>query len=173
MSAAHWRSCCRLRRCPAPPRRCRRCRRGQSAAPGMGWQGDESGACAAAARPVTGTPGVGVGRSRVLVTTEPVTHRFSFRDANQLALGFLKNDFIYLFLAVLGLRCCASFSLVVAHGLSCSVACGIFPGQGSNLCLLHWQADSLPLTPSGKSLSWMFFITCWFVRRSLYVFQCF
>lgn len=29
----------------------------------MGWKGDESGACAAA-RPVTGTPGVGVGRSR-------------------------------------------------------------------------------------------------------------
>ena len=24
----------------------------------------------------------------------------------------------------------------VAHGLSCSVACGIFPYQGSNLCLL-------------------------------------
>ena len=57
---------------------------------------------------------------------------------------------IYLFLAVLGLRCCASFSLVVAHGLSCSVACGIFPGQGSNLCLLHWQADSLPLSYWGS-----------------------
>ena len=26
--------------------------------------------------------------------------------------------------------------------LSCSVACGIFPDQGSNLCLLHWQVDS-------------------------------
>ena len=33
-------------------------------------------------------------------------------------------------------------SVVVAHGLSCSAACGIFPGQGSNLCPLHWQADS-------------------------------
>ena len=21
----------------------------------------------------------------------------------------------------------------------------VFPGQGSNLCLLHWQVDSLPL----------------------------
>ena len=31
-----------------------------------------------------------------------------------------------------------------AGGLSHSVACGIFPDQGSNLCLLHWQADSLP-----------------------------
>ena len=26
--------------------------------------------------------------------------------------------------------------------LSCSVACGIFPDQGSNPCTLHWQADS-------------------------------
>ena len=25
-------------------------------------------------------------------------------------------------------------------------ACGIFPDQGLNLCLLHWQADSLPLS---------------------------
>ena len=28
------------------------------------------------------------------------------------------------------------------HGLNCSMACGIFPDQGLNLCLLHWQADS-------------------------------
>ena len=33
-------------------------------------------------------------------------------------------------------------SVVVAHGLSCSTACGIFPDQGSNPCPLHWQADS-------------------------------
>ena len=33
-------------------------------------------------------------------------------------------------------------SVVVAHGLCCSTACGIFPDQGSNLCPLHWQADS-------------------------------
>ena len=36
-------------------------------------------------------------------------------------------------------------SVVVAHGPSCSVACGIFPDQGSNPCPLHWQADSQPL----------------------------
>ena len=35
-------------------------------------------------------------------------------------------------------------SVVVVHGLSCSVACGIFPGQGSNLSLLDWQVDSFP-----------------------------
>ena len=33
-------------------------------------------------------------------------------------------------------------SVVVAHGLGCSAACGIFPDQGSNPCPLHWQADS-------------------------------
>ena len=30
----------------------------------------------------------------------------------------------------------------VAHGLSCSTACGIFLDQGLNLCPLLWQADS-------------------------------
>ena len=38
-----------------------------------------------------------------------------------------------------------SGSVVVAHGLSCSVACGIFPDQGLNPCPLHWQGDSQPL----------------------------
>ena len=36
-------------------------------------------------------------------------------------------------------------SVAVKHQLSCSVACGIFPDQGSNLCLLPWQVDSYPL----------------------------
>ena len=39
-----------------------------------------------------------------------------------------------------GSRCAGS--VVVVHGLSCSVACGIFPDQGSHPCPLHWQADS-------------------------------
>ena len=42
-----------------------------------------------------------------------------------------------------GPRCAGS--VVVAHGPSCSTACGIFPDQGSNPCPLHWQADSQPL----------------------------
>ena len=33
-------------------------------------------------------------------------------------------------------------SVVVAHQLSCSVACGVFPDQNLNPCPLHWQADS-------------------------------
>ena len=37
-------------------------------------------------------------------------------------------------------------SVVVVHGLSCSEACGIFSNQGLNQGLLHWQADSLPLS---------------------------
>ena len=41
-------------------------------------------------------------------------------------------------------------SIVVAHRLSCSMECGIFLDQGSNLCLLHWQADSLPLSHQGS-----------------------
>ena len=42
-------------------------------------------------------------------------------------------------------------SIVVVPGLSCSAACGIFPDQGWNLCLLHWQAD-LPSEPPRKFL---------------------
>ena len=38
----------------------------------------------------------------------------------------------------------------MAHGFSCPAACGIFPDQGSNSCLLHWQADSLPLSHQGS-----------------------
>ena len=41
-------------------------------------------------------------------------------------------------------------SVVAAYGLSRTVARGIFPDQGSNLCVLHWQADSLPLSHKGS-----------------------
>ena len=47
-----------------------------------------------------------------------------------------------------GSRC--GGSVVVAHGPSCSAACGIFPDQGSNPCTLHWQADSQPLRHQGS-----------------------
>ena len=43
-------------------------------------------------------------------------------------------------------------SVIVAHGPSCSAACGIFPDQGSNPCALHWQADSEPLRHQGSPL---------------------
>ena len=44
-------------------------------------------------------------------------------------------------------------SVVVAHGPSCSAACGIFPDQGSNPCPLHWQADSQPLCHQGSPVN--------------------
>ena len=52
-------------------------------------------------------------------------------------------------------------SVVVAHGPSCSAACGIFPDQGSNPCALHWQADSQTLRHQG-SPTYVFFSVCCF-----------
>ena len=55
-----------------------------------------------------------------------------------------------------GLSCCRTralgpwASVVVAGGLSCSMACGIFPDQGLNPCSLHWQVDSYPLYQQGS-----------------------
>ena len=47
-----------------------------------------------------------------------------------------------------GFRCAGS--VVVAHGPSCSAACGILPDQGSNPCPLHQQADSQPPRHQGS-----------------------
>ena len=52
-------------------------------------------------------------------------------------------------------------SVVVAHGPSCSAACGIFTDQGLNPCPLHWQADSQPLSHQGSPPS-LFFCLCFF-----------
>ena len=42
-----------------------------------------------------------------------------------------------------GFSSCSACGLSsVAHGLSFSVTCGLFPSQGSNPCPLPWQADS-------------------------------
>ena len=46
-------------------------------------------------------------------------------------------------------------SIVVAHGPSCSAACGTFPEQGSNTCLLHCQVDSLPLSHQGSLILYL------------------
>ena len=40
----------------------------------------------------------------------------------------------------------SAHSLAVVHGFRCSEARGILLDQGWNLCLLHWWADSLPLS---------------------------
>ena len=47
-------------------------------------------------------------------------------------------------------------SVVVAHGPSCSAACGIFPDQGSDPCPLHRQADSQPLRHQGSPQTFFF-----------------
>ena len=44
-------------------------------------------------------------------------------------------------------------SVVVAHRLSYSKECGIFPDQGLNPCLWHWQMDSYPLSHQGSPSS--------------------
>ena len=41
--------------------------------------------------------------------------------------------------------------------LSCSTACWTFLDQGSNPCLLHWQADFLPLSHQESSIVLLFF----------------
>ena len=46
--------------------------------------------------------------------------------------------------AICGLE--STGSITVGHWLSCSAACGILPEQGLDPCLLHWQADSSPLS---------------------------
>ena len=99
--------------------------------------------------------------------------------------------FFCFFSAVLGLHCCVGFSVVVASSsyallwctgfscceaqtpvvavarLNCSKACGILPDQGWNPCLLHWQADSLPLSHQGSPLrSYFKTIVCVFVAQS-------
>ena len=52
-----------------------------------------------------------------------------------------------------GLQCLQhAGSVVVAHGLSCSAACGIFPDQGSNLFPLQWQVNSHPQYHQGSLL---------------------
>ena len=56
--------------------------------------------------------------------------------------------------AVPGLQ--STGSTAVVHGFSCSAVCAIFPDYGFNLCLLHWQASSLPLSHQGIPLPTFF-----------------
>ena len=49
-------------------------------------------------------------------------------------------------------------SPVVAQGLTCCNACDIFLDEGLNLCLLHWQTGSLPLSHQGNSIFFFLFV---------------
>ena len=53
------------------------------------------------------------------------------------------------------------------YWLSCSMVCGIFSDQGSNLCLLHWQVVSLPLSHQGSPKNPFLNLRSWrFTRAS-------
>ena len=52
-------------------------------------------------------------------------------------------------LVIAAFRLQSTGSVAVAQGFSYSVECWIFLHQGSNLCLLHWQTGSLPLSHQG------------------------
>ena len=133
---------------------------------------------------------VGPSRTRARTRVPCIGRRIPKHCATREAPGlFIFFNFMYLFLAALGLPCCmqappscgergplpaavygpptvaeppapaAEHGLqargpqqlwhagpaAVAHRLSCSVACGILPDQGSNLCPPRWQVDSQPL----------------------------
>ena len=66
--------------------------------------------------------------------------------------------------------CGVRASVVVAHRVSCSKACGIFSDQGSNLCPLHWQADSYLLCHQGSPCSfyWINVLKCVVYQCLLY-----
>ena len=58
-----------------------------------------------------------------------------------------------------GLSSCVSWAL--EHRLSCSAGCRILPTQGSNPCLLYWQADPLPLSHCGSTAQFLkIFLSC-------------
>ena len=58
-------------------------------------------------------------------------------------------------------------SVFVAHGPSCSAACGILPDQGSNPCPLHWQADSQPLRHQGSPEHFTSYIFLTYIRKEI------
>ena len=60
-------------------------------------------------------------------------------------------------------------SVIVAHGPSCSAACGIFPDQGSNPCPLHWQTDIQPLRHQGSPfLVFNLKVSDFFIRHDIF-----
>ena len=58
-------------------------------------------------------------------------------------------------------------SVIVVHGPSRCAACGILPDQGSNPCLLHWQADSQPLRHQGSPSLFILLMVSFAVQKRL------
>ena len=69
-------------------------------------------------------------------------------------VGFSRYSAWAQYLWLLGSR--AQTSIVVTHGVSYAIACGIFPDQGSNPCPLHWRIDPLPLSYQGNPANLLF-----------------
>ena len=63
-------------------------------------------------------------------------------------------------------------SVIVAHGPSCSVACGILPDQGPNPRPPHWQADPQPLRHQGSPPVTLNLYPCYF-NIFTYIWYCF
>ena len=57
----------------------------------------------------------------------------------------------------------------MTHGLSCSAACGVILDKGWDLCLMRWQADSLPRSNRGSPGLIFFFFTIKFSGQNLRV----
>ena len=107
------------------------------------------------------------GNSCLLPSLHIYRQQFALRNGILKLPGFFLK-LINQLLAVLRLRCCVqAFSSCGEQGLLLFrsigsrvqaqqlwqmglIACKIFPDQGSNLCTLHWQADSYPLRHQGS-----------------------
>ena len=126
------------------------------------------------------SPGVGNGDLLQHCCLENFTDRGAWQATVYGVAKSLRHDcaqdssiifFISLSVAALGLRCCVGFLWLWQVGVPLQVgragfllrrlllllsagsgagACGVFPDQGSNLGLLHWPADSLPLSHPGS-----------------------
>ena len=67
---------------------------------------------------------------------------WAFSNCNKQGLHFFEVHGAPTAVASLVVELRLQASVVLAHRLSCSEACGVFLDQRSNLCPLHWQADS-------------------------------
>ena len=96
--------------------------------------------------------------------SNPCIYPYSWKNKNTAMprKQYLKVIYLYYFwlpwvfiaagaLVVSACRLQRESSVAVAHRLSGSTVCGIFFDEGSNRCLLHWWADSLPLGHQGSS----------------------
>ena len=78
-----------------------------------------------------------------------------FSSCGEQGLFFIVVHRLLIVVAYLAQALGTEASVVLVHGLSCSVACGIFLDQELNpRPLVYWQADSYPLYHQG-SLSFM------------------